>query len=385
MTKSRFFIFIILLFNLLLYPSFEMDYFLIGKDEGEGLLVYPWRIKEGPDENIYVYDQSDAFIKVYSPDGHYLRRIGGRGQGPGEIQRADGVNFGFTLDGKLYFTEFFGGHKWITIMELTGEYHKVFHLDINVIFGILNSSPLKDGGFLVELWFGPRPERKEDYFLYRYPEALVRVNSTGKIVSEIIKTDYFKTISSMDSGADQWLPFYPVFSWIPFKEDSVIFSDGLSRNFKVYDFEGGLIREIETMLPEPDKVTGKDLDEWRKMRKEAVRDESRWSRFGRVVERYKKSIYDKKPILSRLSLTPDGNILISSPWREGEKTTYWLIDENGNTLAQIGLDSEMLHISKHFIFLRITDKEENYQVVCIKRKGSESKDLLKLEDMEILR
>jgi len=385
MTKFRFFIFLSLFFNLLLYPSFERNYFLIGEDEGEGLLIYPRRIKEGPDRNIYVYDQSDAFIKVYSPNGQYLRRIGGRGQGPGEIQRADGANFEFTADGKLYFTEFFGGHKWITVMELTGEYHKVFHLDINVIFGILNSSPLKDGGFLVELWLGPRPERKEDYFLYRYPEALVRVNSEGKIVSEIIKTDYFKTISSVDNGADQWLPFCPVFSWIPLKEDSVIFSDGLSSNFKVYDFEGALIHEIKTMLPEPDKVTGKDLDEWRRMRKKEVRDESWWSRFGRVVERYKKSIYDKKPILSGLSLTHDGNILISSPRREGEKTTYWLIDENGNTLAQIALVSEMLQISKHFIFLRTTDEEGNYQVVCIRRRESESNDLLKLEDMEILR
>ncbi len=369
---------------LTLFPSSEKNYFIIGNEEGDGLLIIPVHVKEGPDGNIYVYDRYDAFIKVYSQEGKYLRRIGGKGQGPGEIQRADGANFGFTQDGKLYFTEFFGGHKWITLMEMSGEFHKAFHLEIKEIFGIVNSSPLKDGGFLIELWLGSRPEKKKDYFLYRYPEALVRVDSKGKVISEIIKTDYFKTISSVGDGADLWLPFIPVFTWIPFKKDSIIFSDGLSRNLKVYDYKGRLVREIKTTLPEPEKVKGKDLDEWRKMRKETFRDKSWFNRYGRVIEKYKKSIYDKKPNLSGISSTPDGNILVSGIWSEGEKTNYWLLDENGKTLAQINLDSVMLRISKHFILLRTTDEEGNYLNICLKRRGTEKEDLLRIKDLKIL-
>lgn len=382
--KVGLFICFSLIFYLNLYPSSEKNYFIIGNEEEDGLLIYPWHVKEGLDGNIYVYDRSDAFIKVYSPEGKYLRRIGGKGQGPGEIQRADGANFGFTHDGKLYFTESFGGHRWITLMEMSGEFHKAFHLEIKEMFGIVNSSPLNDGGFLVELWLGSRPEKKKDYFLYRYPEALVRVDSVGKIVAEIIKTDYFKTISSVGDGADQWLPFIPVFTWIPFKEDSVIFSDGLSRNLKVYDYEGGLIREIKTMLPEPEKVKGKDLDEWIKMRKETFRDKSWFNRFGRVIEKYKKSIYDKKPNLNGISSTPDGNILVSGTWSEGEKTNYWLLDENGKTLAQASLDSLMLRISKHFIVFRTTDEEGNYLIICLKRRGTEKEDLLRIKNPKIL-
>lgn len=34
-----------------------------------------------------------------------------------------GADFGFTHDGNLYFSEGFGGHRWITLMKLSGEYH----------------------------------------------------------------------------------------------------------------------------------------------------------------------------------------------------------------------------------------------------------------------
>lgn len=380
--KTSLCICMLMIFCLMAIPSSEKKHFIVGSEEGEGLLIYPRYVKEGPEGNIYVYDSSDAYIKVYSPDGKYLKRIGGKGQGPGEIQRADGANFGFTHDGKLYFTETFGGHRWITIMELSGEFHKAIHPEINEVFGIADSFPLKDGGFLVEFWFAPKPEKKEDYFLYQYPQSLIWINPEGSVISEIVKTNYLKTISSISDGGDQWIPFFPGFEWIPFKENMAVFADGLSPNLKVYDYNGILIREIKTALPEPQKVTSKDLDEWRRSRKEEVRDESWWSRFGRVVEKYKKSIYDKKPNLRGISSTPEGNILVSCLSREDEKTEYWLINENGKTIAHVSLDCGMVRISKDFLFFSTIDEEENYLIHCLKRSETEGKDLLSLEGID---
>lgn len=65
---------------------FSDEVIQIGAFGQEGELIFPQQIAEGPDGNIYVYDQQDAFIKVYSPSGKFIRKIGGRGQGPGEIQ-----------------------------------------------------------------------------------------------------------------------------------------------------------------------------------------------------------------------------------------------------------------------------------------------------------
>ena len=149
---------------------------------------------------------------------------------------------------------------------------------------------------------------------------------------------------------------------------------------KVYSPEGKLVKEISTPLSEPEKVTKNDLDEWRRIRKENIRDKQWYNRFGTVIEKYKKSIYEKGPNLEGISLTPDGNIFISGLWDdEGQKINYWLLDENGKTVAEIRTELPALEISKHFIFYRTTDEEENILIHCLKRAGTEKEDLLRLE------
>ena len=353
---------------------------IIGREDGDGMLIYPRQAQEGPDGNIYVYDLADAFIKVYSPEGKFLRKIGGKGQGPGEIQRPEGVSFGFTLDEKLFFTEYFGGHPWITFMELSGKFHKVLKPELKEFFGVNRAISLPDGGFLARLSFTGMPEKRKDYFIHSSPTELVILDSKGRIISRIKKTSYFTRISYFDSGRDSPIPFTPAFLWCPFKNNTVIFSDGLSTKLKVYDYEGKLVKEISTPLSEPEKVTKDDLDEWRRMRKESVRDKQWYNRFGRVIEKYKKSIYEKRPNLERISLTPDGNIFISGLWDdEAQKRNYWLLDENGKTVAQIKTELPALEISRHFIFYRTTDEEENILFHCFKRTGTEKEDLLRFE------
>jgi len=104
---------------------FSNDIFTIGSEQNEGELFYPQIIKEGPDGNIYISDSKDSFIKVYSPSGKYLYRIGGKGEGPGQMKRMGA--FGFDEDKKLlYFSEYFGGHSWITYMKLDGKFDSVY-------------------------------------------------------------------------------------------------------------------------------------------------------------------------------------------------------------------------------------------------------------------
>ncbi len=73
------------------------------------------------------------------------------------------------------------------------------------------------------------------------------------------------SLISMEAlGADMgYIHFVPRFLWVPLKGKSIIFADGLSKNFSIYDFSGNKIGELQTPLPEPENVTSKDLDEWR--------------------------------------------------------------------------------------------------------------------------
>lgn len=350
----------------------------IGKIGEEGELVYPTQAEEGPDENIYVYDAMDALFKVYSPEGKFLRKFGGEGQGPGEIKRVEGVRFGFTPEGKLYFTEFINGHRWITLMELSGELHKTIKIQVSEVFGVSRSYPLEGGGFLLQLAFFSEPEVKDDYFLYKSPRELVCINSEGKIVSRLKKTKHVTRISYRSDGADSPVPFAPQYIWCPYEKGTVLFSEGLGPIFQVYDYEGNLIKDITSPLPEPEKVAKKDLDRWRRRRKEQARNKEWYQRFGTVIEKYKKSIHELRPNLDGISLTPDGNILVAGEAAEGVAyVDYWLLDKKGKVLVQGHTDTAGLHITRNFIFYGTRSEDGNFQFYALKRAGSEIQDLEK--------
>jgi len=377
--------FLIVITLFLIYPSFAEDYFYLGDREGEAELISPRQVKEGPDGNIYVYDQLTAFLKVFSPEGRFLRKMGGKGQGPGEFQRIDGVSFGFTFDKKrLFFTEFFGGHRWITFMELTGKFHNVLKLKMKRNYAISRAISLKEGGFLARAMFPGDTQSKKDYFLYQCPLAIVEISPEGEIVSEILKTSHVCRISMISSGADLPIPFVPLFNWARLKDGSIVFSEGLSSVLKVYDSNGKITGQIKTPLPEPQPVTPEDLEKWKKDYANGIRDKVWFRRFGKVLDKYKKSIYKKKPNIRAISLTPGNNLLIASGLNASIKgNRFWLIDLNGRILKKIKINGYNLSISGHFVFIKFMDEDDNPLVFCMKRKGEEAEDLGRLEKYQV--
>jgi hypothetical protein len=343
-------------------------------------LGIPGGILEGPDGNIYAYDESDALIKVFSPQGQFLRKMAGEGQGPGEIQRRDSVSIGFTADGKLFFTEFFRGHRWITYLKLNGELDKVLKIDLPGSFGIPDAVALPDGGFLAEFHVLGEPVKQKDYFLYKSPIKLSRLDKEGKIVAEIRNAEHLTRISYRPDGADSPIPYVPSFAWCLDKENKVLFSDGQSNTIELLDLTGKRLPDLQTKLPEPEKVKDKDLDRWREERKEMSmeRNPGWWHQFGSVVEKYTQSIYRFKPLIGGLAATPEGNILVSGSWDfENNSRDYWLLDGAGKILAQLKAATGRIALSKNFVFVVTSDADGNIRVSCLKRTGSDKDDFLK--------
>lgn len=375
---------LVLVILFLTWPCGAEEYFVLGEKEGDGEVLSPTQVEEGPDGNVYVYDQMVAFIKVFSPQGNFLRKMGGKGQGPGEIQRTDDVSFNFTYDGKLlYFTEFFSGHRWITFMELSGKFHHVLKLKMKQDFAIISSIQLKDGSFLSNIALSCQSQGKKDYYISSCPKALAIVSPSGEIVSEILRTNHVERISLLPYGADLPIPHTPLFQWILLKNNSIIFTEGLTQVFKIYDMTGKITGEIKTPVPEPQLVTDKDLENWRQVRKNRPGDQSWFNKFGRVVYKYDKSVHKKKPNISEISYTPGRNLLIVGIWNSEKRARpYWLIDLEGNTVktVEIGDPIHYLTISTHFIFAWSADEDDNPLVLCFKRKGNEAEDLTRLRD-----
>jgi hypothetical protein len=345
-----------------------------------GELGTPGGILEGPDGNIYIYDESDAFIKVYSPQGKFLRRLAGEGQGPGEIQRRDGVSIGFTAKGDLYFTEYFRGHRWITFLKPNGELDRVLKIDQPGSFGIPDAVALPDGGFLAEFHVLGEPVKQKDYFLYKSPIKLLRLNAEGKVAALIRSSEYLTRISYRPDGADSPIPFVPSFAWCLNDKGEVLFADGLSDTIEAFNLQGKPLPSIETQLPQPEKVRDDDLDRWREERKQSVleRNPGWWHQSGSVVEKYKQSLYKYKPLIGGLAATGQGNIVVSGSWDLEEKTRfYWLLDGTGKLLAQLEAAAGRITLLKSFVFILATDVDGNVRVSALRRTGSDRDDFLK--------
>jgi hypothetical protein len=370
-----------IIFLILLTPAAAaQEAVVFGVPGRGGELGIPGGILEGPDGNIYIYDESDAFIKIYSSSGQFLRKLAGEGQGPGEIQRRDSVSIGFTSDGKLFFSEYFRGHRWITFLKLAGELDKVIKIDLPGSFGIPDAVALPDGGFLAEFHVLGEPVKQKDYFLYKSPIKLSRLNSEGKVVVDITSSENLTRISYRPDGADSPVPFVPSFAWCLHGGDKILFSDGQSNSIEVYDLKGKRLPAIQTQLPEPEKVRDKDLDRWREERKQMMmeRNPGWWHQSGTVVEKYRQSLYKFKPLVGGLASTQAGNILVSGSWDpEDSSRIFWLLDGTGNILAQLRAEVGRIILGRNFVFVVASDSEGNVRVSGLKRTGSDKDDFLK--------
>lgn len=81
----------------------------IGEAQGgkEYMFFHAWGIDVDEGGGIYVMDQGDACIKVYAENGTYLRSIGRKGQGPGELQNPNTIHL--IEDNRLVFEDFYRG------------------------------------------------------------------------------------------------------------------------------------------------------------------------------------------------------------------------------------------------------------------------------------
>ncbi len=353
------------------------------EEENDAMLLRPRQIEEGPDGNLYVLDGGDSCIKVYSPTGDYLRKLAGPGEGPGEFQRTDGATFGFTTDGNLFFTEYFGGHRWLTLMELNGDLIRTLAPQLQVNYGIDRATSLDNGGFLVQITFDSEAFPSHNYYLYNMRQSLVQMDNQGAIVAEIVETEHPSVISFTPNGGTSNLPFAPVFVWIAHQDSTITWSDGLNPRLSVLDFTGQTVREIDTKLPPPEKVTDDELKSWCRSRKEAVESSNPtwWHRFGRVIEDYDKSLFDK-PILQRISAAPADHILVEGYGNpETEQKTFWLFDQKGTMIATITAGVWSLHISTNHLLYFSDNEDGSTAVNVVKWEGNvgESLSLVKID------
>ncbi len=72
-----------------------VEQLVLGNDEeaaAEYLFTFPERVRTDSKGRIYVKDRRRADVRVFDARGQYVTTIGSRGEGPGEMQRIDGIH-----------------------------------------------------------------------------------------------------------------------------------------------------------------------------------------------------------------------------------------------------------------------------------------------------
>ncbi len=369
-----------------LLTTLNGDFIISGENNPEEDLIYPKKILEGPDKNIYIYDSQDAFIKVFSPEGKFLRKIGGKGEGPGQFKRSDAADFGFTPDGRsIYFTEFFRGHKWITFLDPDGKLKKTLKYNFTGNYGVLRSFIHNEEMIFLQRERSGKEIRKGDIYYAHYISELIIMNSKGRETTIVLTRENPSTISFVRRGGDTGIPFNPLFLWGITKRGNVLFTDGTKNYLKLLNRQGKLLKNITIPVAQAQPVTKKDLDEWRTRRKEFHNNRNRswYKEFGSVIEKYTNSIFKYKPSILGMQITPTGNILLQCRTEKEDLFDYLLTDDNGKLLVKLTSPFFKIKITKSYIIVRLFTDDEETKIFIMNRQSSEEKDLTKVESINM--
>lgn len=367
------------LFFLAQFFSFG-KFFVIGTPGSKGELLIPSQVEEGSDGNIYAYDRKDLMIKVYNSSGNFLCKMGGRGEGPGEFKRFG--RFGFTNNGKgLFATEYFSGHKWIAFFSLKGKFLKTLKLPFKGFYGVLNAIDTGSDTFILRVTYSAKIYKKGKIYYYGNRDLLYLLNSKTMEFKEIKKSIRDTRISNISSGGDIGIPFIPRFDWGILPGGKILFSDGLSNKFEIFNLKGEKISSLKIPIPSPYEVTDGDLELWKKEIKEYFlqRDSGWYKTFGSVSEKYRESIYKYKPCHSGFRITPSGNILIriNNDIKENERN-YYLINRSAELITKIFLRNRSVTISRHYLIVKYIDEDDEESIRIYSRTGTEKNDLERL-------
>ena len=205
-------------------------------EQGEQALARPYSIAVDKDGFLYVLDIQDALVKVYDGSGRFVRRIGRRGQGPGEI----GAAFSIMIpENSTILVVNDVGARRLVFFSLDGQFQK------NLPMRGLSTNPVMDSRFNIYLDSADIRNRRE---------------SLRKMDPEMstVLTEIF------DQPADETHdPFKARVRYVVDAEDELVLGRAKSYEIDYYNDIGVLRRRILRDY-DPLKVTQADIDEFLK-------------------------------------------------------------------------------------------------------------------------
>ncbi|MCP4146639.1 MAG: hypothetical protein GY757_02715, partial [bacterium] len=99
---------------------------------------------------------------------------------------------------------------------------------------------------------------------------------------------------------------------------------------------------------------------------------------------YDISIYDKKPMIHSLALTPDKKLLLAARDKAGtQQLLFRHLYMSSGKRTDIRSGGSYIKITKNFLFLLYENEDDEPLILCLKRRAGEAEDLKRLLNLEI--
>jgi hypothetical protein len=312
-------------------PLYGEDVFALEEElslgEAEGREEYMFSrlrdIEVDGEERIYALDHRRAQIKVFDKNGEYIRTIGTKGQGPGELNYPVGL---FCSPSKEIMVEDIR-NRCLTYYSLEGRYIK----SISTAKLFFLRPTIDSNGNIVGLL------RNDKNGIYELTKADTDLNHLQKIDS------------SPYPDFEAFNPFYPIIKWVIAKDDSIICGYPEKYELKIVGKEGKVLRKIVKEY-NPIEITQKEKEN-------GVIGYSKSLKF--VFPKYH-SAYQN------FTLDEEGRIFVQT-WEsseDGKGNFYDIFDSEGKYIAKIFLNFPPYVWKKNKLYT-IEEDEDGYQ--CVKR------------------
>ncbi len=326
--------------------AFEEELTFREKDEtGEIRLFKPGWFTVDATGYAYIADDSDMAIKVFDPQGKYVRSIGRKGSGPGEFEAI--ANMTFLPDGRLLVTDY--QQRRTSFFSPEGQFLSSFQWKkfYGLVYLVTNSSCIVTesiySGEARELWVKAIDFTGEELFSYgKFTPSEFKTLRVGEMM---IGMSIPWTPASVFAGDSkrQWL-------YHCLNDKYVI---------EVYDEQGKLFRKIDRPY-EPLPVTAEDIKEFKS--RYAERPDSPYAKAVDQMEFPK-----VKPVTDRLVVDSDGNLWVrtNEEKKEGGKTfrAYDIFDSEGFYDARVWLDTLPAQFANGKMYRMAEDEEKGLRLL----------------------
>jgi hypothetical protein len=282
---------------------------------------------------IYVLDMGDCQIKVFSKNGDFLRAMGRKGQGPGEMQLPSTMD----LAGDERLVVYDMRKSCLSFFTFSGDFIKEHN--VAKYFPLVRVMSDQKGHFAIQ--YHVRDEENAGY-------KIILLDSNLESVREITSLERKRNPPRVLCLIN------PLLHYRVTKDGQIL--TGYSEDYELcfLNQNGDLVKKIITAYT-PLPVSNED----KKRLTEARFPESG----GGVPEGYKVEFPDHYPPFSSFLIDSTGRIFVRTYEKAGEGMHYYdIFDPEGRYLARVAVYDQVAALKKGKLYT-VEEDEEGYQVV----------------------